>query len=215
MSLTAIRLILVLPLLLISKGITSSGRETIGLAQDVKKVLMAILILVCEGHVGQIHPRAISLEQLIRESECIFVVRKGKPYSRIVEIELDDSKRFPPHKSPRYAYKVLEILKDETDAKPIIGAKIEVLPAHDRMMLNLSRRYHLEGVHKSPILEFYNDSAAQIEKREKFIVFLRWNGEDRNHVFAAGKAVEAIELKSAIDSVLNRKDPDDATTPSP
>ena len=190
MRLDSIRLILVLPLLPVSKGFT------------FKTILFAILVLVCEGHVGQIHPRAISLEQLIRESECIFVVKKGKPYSRIVEIELDDSKRFPPHHSPRYSYKVVEILKDETDAKPAIGSKIEAVPAHDRMMLNLNRRYHLEGVHKSPILEFYNDSATQIEKRERFIVFLSRKQEEGTYVFASGHAVETVGKKPLIDSAI-------------
>lgn len=173
------------------------------LGSILNAALFSILMLVCEGHVGQIHPKSITLEQLIRRSECILVVKKAKPFTRIVKTELDDTKRYPPHESPRFSYKVVEVLKDESDAKPAVGAKIEVVPAHDRMMLNLSRRYHLEGVHKSPILEFYNDGAARVEKREKFIIFLRRNGEERNYVFAAGDAVDDIGKKSVIDSALD------------
>lgn len=164
--------------------------------------MFAILVLVCEGHVGQIHPRAISLEQLIRKSECIFVVKKGKPYSRILEIELDDSKRFPPYQSPRFSYKVVKILKDETKSTPAIGSKIEVAPAHDGTMLHVSRRYHLEGVHKSPILEFYDGNGREIEKREKLIVFLRRNDEEGNYSFTADQAMEDVEKKPLVDSLL-------------
>ena len=66
--------------------------------------------------------------------------------------------------------------------------------------LHTERRYHLEGVHKSPILEFYNKNAAEIGKRDSFIVFLR-RSEETGYAFTADDAVDGMESKPRIDSL--------------
>jgi hypothetical protein len=173
-----------------------------GIGGQMKTVLLAILVFVCEGHVGQIHPKAITLEQLIRRSECILVVKKAKPFTRIVKTELDSSGKFPPYESPRYAYKVVTSIKDAGETKAAVGSRIEVAPAHDGTMLLVARKYELEGIHKSPILEFYNEKGWEIGKRDKYIVFLRRNDEGKSYAFTADHAVEGLEKKPLLDSML-------------
>jgi hypothetical protein len=179
------------------------NRNTMKLGSILKTALFSILMLVCEGHAGQIHPKSITLEQLIRRSECILVVRKAKPFARIVKTELDSSGKFPPYESPRYAYNAVKIIKDAGEAKVAVGSRIEVAPAHDGTMLLVTRKYELEGIHKSPILEFYNGKAREIEKRDKYIVFLRRNDEGDSYAFAADGAVEGVEAQARIDSLAN------------
>lgn len=173
------------------------------LGSTVGTTLFPILMLLCEGHAGRIHPKAITLDQLIRESDCILLVKKAKPFTRIVKTELDSSGKLPPYESPRFAYKVVQIIKDAGGTKVAAGSRIEVAPAHDGTMLSVTRKYELEGIHKSPILEFYNKNGREIEKRDKHIVFLRRTDEGQGYAFAADHAVEGAEKKPMLDSLVN------------
>jgi hypothetical protein len=168
------------------------------------KTALAILLLISKAYVGQVHPKQITLQALVDRSDCIFVVRKATPYSRTVAVELDDTKKFPPHQSPWYRYKIVDVVKDEPESKPATGSEIEARGAHDATLLYLDRKYALEGVSKSPILDFYESRGGQIEKRDTFIVFLSWNDEKKSYAIAANGAFEEMAAKPEIKSLIGK-----------
>jgi hypothetical protein len=168
------------------------------------KTTLAILLLICEAHVGQVHPKQITLQTLIDKSDCIFIVKKATPYSRVEEVPLDESGKHPPHQSPWYRYKIVEAIKDEPENRPAPGSEIEALGAHDATLLFLDRKYALEGVSKSPILDFYEPREEQIEKRDTFIVFLSWDDEEKRYAIAANGAFESKSLKQEIQYLVGK-----------
>ncbi|GEM_PF-5727971 len=168
------------------------------------KTAILLLLFISEAFVSQVHPKQITLQALIEKSDCIFIVQKAKPYSRTVEIELDDSKKFPPHHSPRYSYKIIEALKEESPEKVDPGTIIEARGAHDAILLSLDRKYALEGVSKSPILDFYESRGGQIEKHETFIVFMKWDDEERSYNIAADGAFEEMAAKAEVKSLIGK-----------
>ncbi|MEO6097828.1 MAG: hypothetical protein ABIW76_20095 [Fibrobacteria bacterium] len=162
------------------------------------KTTLAMLLLISEAFVGQVHPKQITLQALVDKSDCIFVVQKATPYSRVEDIPLDESGKYPPHQSPWYRYKIIEIIKDEPETKPAPGSEIEALGAHDASLLLVDRKHALEGDSKSPILDFYEPRTEQVEKRDTFIVFLTWNEEEKRYAIAADGAYETKDLKQEI-----------------
>jgi hypothetical protein len=176
------------------------------------KTALAILLLISKAYVGQVHPNQITLQALVDRSDCIFVVQKATPYSRTVAVELDDTKKFPPHQSPWYRYKILDVIKDEPESKPSAGSEIEARGAHDATLLYLDRKYALEGVSKSPILDFYESRGGQIEKRDTFIVFLSWNDDDKSYAIAADGAFEEMAAKAEVKSLMGKSGKPKPTT---
>jgi hypothetical protein len=166
------------------------------------KAPLAILLLISEAYVGQVHPKQITLQTLVDKSDCIFVVKKAAPYSRVEEVPLDESGNHPPHQSPWYRYKIVEALKDGPETKPAPGAEIEARGAHDETLLYLDRKYALEGVSKSPILDFYESRGGEIEKKDIFIVFLSWDDEAKRYAIAANGAFEELAAKAEVKALI-------------
>jgi hypothetical protein len=179
------------------------------------KTAVAILLFVSEAFVGQIHPKQITLQALVDKSDCIFVVKKATPYTRVEEVPLDESGKYPPHQTPWYRYQVIETLKEEPDAKAKPGSEIEARGAHDATMLYLDRKYALEGISKSPILDFYASRGGQIEKRETFIAFLTWDGEEKRFTLAADGAFEEMAAKPEVKALMAKSGKEKPAPPRP
>jgi hypothetical protein len=169
----------------------------------MKKAFLWVLLLVCEGYMGQVHNEDIDLGTLARQSDYIVLARKAKPFSRIVKMPLDSTGKHKPYESRRYAYNVLEVLKTESDDNAKAGARISVRPAHDAMFFNLEQRYALEGVMKSPILKTYKDGSRAKEELETVILFLRGRDDkDGAYQIEAFGAFEAPDAKARVAAAL-------------
>ena len=180
-----------------------------GQAEKMRNALLLVLLLVSEGFMGQVHSVDLDLAALSHQANYIVIAKKAKPFSKIVKMPLDATKKHKPFQSHRYAYKVIEVLKTASDGNAKAGAKISVRPAHDATFFYLEQRYALEGVSKSPILETYQGGTREKEERDTVILFL--NDKDKEtatYQVSAFRAFESPEVKAAVLEAASAPDPD-------
>src|SRR3954463_15558822 len=97
----------------------------------VKNLILFVLVIVVEGHMGQVHPKETGLGSLSDRADCIFVVEKASPFSKKIKIEVDDSKKYPAYESNREIFKVVQVIKNECSTAYLKGTIIEVREAYD------------------------------------------------------------------------------------
>jgi hypothetical protein len=170
-----------------------------------KKAAWMILLLICEGHVSRIYNKEVDLEKLIAMSGYIFVVEKSRPFLKSDTIEIDDSKTHPPFISSRQCFRIVEVLKNGSSDKIKSGTGIEVNSAYDGTRLAMYRKFRLDGISVSPIFETYNQGSHEIEKQDRYIVFLQARGEQGRYSFSVNDAVESVLLKEEIRTKAGKK----------
>jgi hypothetical protein len=142
--------------------------------------------------VGQIHFRAVTLDELIARSPVIAVVRGASPLTRELEIPIENG---PPFVRSRYRFEVLELLRGTA------AGTLEVDQPDHATMLRLHREYHERGLSRHPVLQRYPSPVTALD-REPFIAFLRPTNDGWS--LAIGGGFEALAARADILARLAR-----------
>lgn len=157
------------------------------------------------GDMGKVHPRKIGLENVVRMSQAIFVVRPLDPLVTRTEIAVEGAATAGPHGEARpfvraeWHFGVVEILLDRTRSiEP--AAAIVVYCAHVDRMRRIHEDYYVRGISRHWIREEY-DPADPPAEREERIVFLR-SYDESAFQFATDRAEESIRSLKRVRKVL-------------
>ena len=120
---------------------------------------------------SEIHFEFIPLEDLIKLSDAILIVKKKEPYEQIEEIPLlkEQPDKYPHHKRVTYRFTILSILY----AADAIITDIDVIVhlANDDAYFELYRLYYVEGIDESPDLIGF-DTDLDLYSADEFIIFV-------------------------------------------
>ncbi len=146
----------------------------------------------------------ISLEELIKRSTYILVVKKSEPESTVEKIRIhEDTAKYPPFEKTVHHFQVIEelfVTPKDIDGKykpgELAGKNIDVMPSKIQDKLDLHKHFYLDGWRKSPIVKTYNSTANFNEKT--LVVFLNVRLE-----FAVENAYESLSKKKEILKIVN------------
>ncbi|MBM9501106.1 hypothetical protein JWG44_12670 [Leptospira sp. 201903071] len=161
---------------------------------------------------SQIHYQQITLEELVRSSPYIFLVRAADPSFSVTKIKIHSKllkelgiqeklkKKVPDFERRIAHYEVQEVLKGSWDQKTI-----SVLPANFVNSLELHILYYGTGLSISPIYLSYNPPQEVNEENQDFIIFLRRSSRFETFEWNTVGSIESIGRKEEIlDLIRNR-----------
>lgn len=150
---------------------------------------------------SQIHYQDLTLEEMIRRAIAVIVVSKREPFRVEESIPIhEDSQKYPHFKKVKFQFKVTEVLFDDTRAMAE-GKEIVAVDQTTGTYLTMHKKYHLEGISKSPIFEQYNTKADFINERE-LILFVSFIGRDELYFIS----YESVSKKKEVIDVIKRLD---------
>jgi hypothetical protein len=166
-----------------------------------------LLVLASQAQAGQVHPEAITFEELVRDAHAIAVVKPArKPRTRqSVDItpagKARDPARYPPFEFVIHEYEVVKVLKNDGEQK--LGKRLSVYPASFDTALHVHREYHLRGISKHWLSRGYEPKQPPSgTSTESVVLFLSRNGKRLS--FAAEGAVESSARAEEIAAALAR-----------
>ncbi len=130
---------------------------------------MILALIASAALAGQVHYQELSLDELVRTSDAILLVRVADPAWTNERVPVSESVDCGEYPLSWYHFHVKEVLKGAAVDAPT--GKIAVAGPHAAAMLDLSRLACLEGTRKSPIHGRY-DTDASVKAGRDIIVFL-------------------------------------------
>jgi len=193
-------------------------------------VIAAILLSTEDAYMTQINFQNIPLEQLVKMSEYVLIVNKGKPF--IVEEKISilpgdsnfldnnnppyyeppyhdrepakdqKNKNYPPYGRQLFRFQITEILFS-SNPELAVNAEIVVSEAHGDRKLRLHKAFYLEGARISPIYVSYESSLnhAIYGGADKVIIFL--SHHDDRFYFICENAYESVRKRKKIIKLIN------------
>jgi hypothetical protein len=156
---------------------------------------LLLLGLARPAQSSRIHYRDVALPDLVRDSQHIFVVRKGVPERRQLTKPIHpDQKKYPPFVTWISRYQVVAVLKGGPSKR--IGKTIEVWPGDYEESLHLHQAYYLRGLSISPIKPIYRSAEADLASSDRLIVFLRDGSQGL--AFTVSDAVESAAKRNQV-----------------
>lgn len=160
------------------------------------------VVITQEAYMGQVHEESITLSDLVRDADSIFVADKLDPFMTCKDIEIgEDRTKYPPFKKAEYHFKVREELIAPKGVS-MTGKDIIVALADSDADLEMHRRYYLEGAQKSPIHRSYETGAGQNDAA--LIIFLKHSGGN-NFIFVAHNSYESLKKRKRISGLIKDK----------
>jgi hypothetical protein len=148
-----------------------------------------------EAFVSQIHYHYVSLQDLVRRSPYIFVVKRAQPDSTIIKIPIhQDRDKHPDFTHVTFHYEIIQTLRGPKELSP--GQKIDVLPANSDEEFSLHKEYYLEQLSVSPIYDSYR-SGVDPNAAPALIIFVGLHDEKRFQLIATN-ACEDVGRKEEI-----------------
>jgi hypothetical protein len=176
-------------------AVTGRGKRIRG------RVLAAVMLtLISEiAHVSRVHVKAVTLEQLLKDSTHIVVAAPDSPSEATEEVAVvEGGKTYEPYRRHIDRYRVLESLRGDLKR----GAAIEVVPANDASREHMHQLYVIEGTTKSYHDPRYEPRAASAEDRQR-ILFIRKHAQHAHrYSYVAGQSVEGLAMKQEIEQRL-------------
>lgn len=159
-------------------------------------------LLPQEGFAGQIHPRYISLEDLVRRSDLIVIARPESPFITEKMIPLAKGrKRAPPFRLVTCHFQVIETLIHGWGPVP---ARIAVSAADWESDMEVAKQYYLKGISKHVVREYYESKTApQDPGKQPVILFLYYRSESAEFVAQGG--YESVEMKRTVVRLISKK----------
>ena len=181
-------------------------------------ILAALLLWPVAADAGQVHPEAVTLDEMLaRGVQYVLVVKPAESPSRTIQIPVKGGKCGDACPAFRVHIKrlvVAEVLRAPAGLKGLVGETIEVVPAGIGSEYGLHWRYYVEGVSKSPIIPFYErlGEGDPMKDPKGFIVFVARDGDERRGdlkdlppwSFVIDAALQDIKLKSTILKMLEK-----------
>ncbi|MBN1897357.1 MAG: hypothetical protein JW827_01150 [Spirochaetes bacterium] len=175
-----------------------------------KKIILLIFLCVSlffiffpqVAYLNITHFTDITLEDMIERSGYILVVTKQSPFETRKKIKIHpDTKKYPPFEHAVFHFQVKEELysKDKTSLR---DKKIDVLPPDLADRLDLYKRYHLEGVSKSPIYLNYQ-TKVDFYKSKEMIIFLS-KKENEHYLMTVNGGYEKLSKKKKIYKLIKK-----------
>jgi hypothetical protein len=179
--------------------------------QTLFRLLLAIglLLFSSEGHVGQIDPVNVDLKDLVLQSETILVVSRADPYLSVTDIPITEKTGVRPYQSVMFRFNIQDVLFNASKNIFSVGSFIEVLGANESTNYDIFKKFHLEGISKSPIYRYYESSESDPTKEKLFIIFLQSHTDDNKKItlhFTVENAYESIKSKSLILSLIKLRE---------
>ncbi|RHX92737.1 hypothetical protein DLM75_06075 [Leptospira stimsonii] len=161
---------------------------------------------------SQIHYQTITLEELVRSSPYIFLVRAASPSFSLTKIKIHSKllkelgireklqKKVPDFERRISHFEILEILKGESEERTI-----SVLPANFLNSLELHVLYYGTGLSVSPIYLSYHSSEEVNEEHQDFIIFLQRSSRFKMYEWNTAGSSESINRKKDILELISAK----------
>ncbi|TGL99948.1 hypothetical protein EHQ76_12825 [Leptospira barantonii] len=181
----------------------------------MKRILFKILIylpfpFLC---MSQIHYENITLEELIRSSSHIVLVRPSDPAYTIRKVKIDSKllkelgiqskpkNKIPDFERRIYQYQVLEVYKGNINEK-----EIKTLPADYESSLELHALYYGIGLSKSPIYMHYQSSISEDPEQtnQNFILFLNSTDKPGEYESSVSGGIESADKKEEILAIIRK-----------
>lgn len=182
----------------------------------VFRYIMIILFLFISSAPGnKVFLRTIPLEQLVRLSDMILVVRPLKPFMASESIKIpgynkrESSKIIPDFQTHSLNVEVLRVVSDRLH-KNLTGAKIAIYPAYAQEGLYLHTKYYAEGIAKSPLNYRYDSilSEESLEKENEFVAFVTYSwtreGGQTDFEFTAARSFDRAEVIPKVEEMLKK-----------
>lgn len=172
-------------------------------ASRVLPVLFLVLLFATEAHVSSGMER-IDLEELVRRSDAILLVKKATPYSRQESWPFPNPEA-PPFKATAYRYKVLSVLKGEVPEGKARSLQVFSESAEDNFaqtQRELEDRPAAMTLHAS-----YQPQSGDPEKEKRFIIFIRRNPATGRFSFTANGGMEKEGNLGAIRKAIEGNHP--------
>ncbi|AOP35256.1 hypothetical protein A0128_16245 [Leptospira tipperaryensis] len=161
---------------------------------------------------SQVHYQTISLEELVRSSPYIFLVRAENPSFSVTKIKIHSKllkelgiqekliKKVPDFERRIGHYRIQEVLKGSWDQK-----SISVLPANFINSLELHILYYGTGLSVSPIYLSYNSPQNLNEENQDFIIFLHRSSRPAMFEWTTVGSLESIDRKEEILNLISKQ----------
>ncbi|RHX81560.1 hypothetical protein EHQ05_01740 [Leptospira yasudae] len=182
----------------------------------MKRILSKILIYLLLPFLcmSQVHYETIDLDDLIRSSSHIVLVRASDPPYSVRKVKIDSrllkelgiqtkpKNKIPDFERRIYRYEVLETYKGNVETKTI-----EVLPANYEDSLELHILYYGIGLSKSPIYPAYRSSLSEEPNPENqnFILFLSVFHRTGEFEMSAIGGIESADKKEEILNKIGKR----------
>lgn len=161
-------------------------------------LFLFIFIASKEAFMSKVYYEKITLEEMVKQSNAIFIVEKATPFLSIEDIKIHENvEKYPPFKKTTYHYRVIEVLFGNKD---LCKKKIRVMSPDNERALRLHKDYYLKGISKSPIYQSYS-SRFDLVKDKKVILFLNHVKKDE-YKLTVLSAVESIQMKTKITELI-------------
>lgn len=181
----------------------------------MKRILFKILIYISFPFLcmSQIHYEKITLEELIRNSSFIVLVRPANPAYTIRKVKIDAKllkelgvqtklkNKIPDFERRIYRYEILEVYKGNINEK-----EIQTLPANYENSLELHALYYGIGLSKSPIYPHYESSISEEteQSNKNFILFLNSTGKTGEYESSVSGGAESENKKEEILELIRK-----------
>jgi len=150
---------------------------------------------------SQIHYQDLTLEEMIRRASAVIVVSKREPFRVEEKIAIDeDPQKCPPFTKVTYNFRVKQVLFGDNNAVAE-GKDIVAVDQTTGTYLTMHKKYHLEGISKSPIFEHYDTKADFIKDRE-LILFTSIIGRDELNFIS----YESVSKKKDVLAIIKKLD---------
>jgi len=147
---------------------------------------------------SQSHPVEVSLEEMVRRSSDIVVVKLGSPFVMDERVEVNEGgKQYPPYKRLLHRYLVLESLRGDLKKNNII----EVVSAHDRENEYTYRLMVTEKTSKSVYIPRYQPREP-FDIKQPHILFLIKTNPAMRYAEVIGQSAEQLSLRSEIERLM-------------
>lgn len=158
---------------------------------------------------GQTDPVNVDLKDLVSQSKAILVVSRADPYSSVTDIPITEKTDVSPYQRVIFRFSIQDVLFNVSNTTFSAGNLIEVLGANESTNYDIFKKYHLEGISKSPIYRYYESSENDPTKEKLFIIFLQSHSDGNKEstlYFTVENAYESIKTKSLILSLIKLRE---------
>ena len=162
----------------------------------------------------QVYVENVTLEELIRISDCIIVAKKSNPFTIIERIGITPLGKtpnkitYPDFTKVTYNFEVVKVMylqqddQDSMERSLAVGKILIVRPAAQDVAFEMHKQFYLDGLGKSWAERAYQTS-AKFNEEDVLILFLDHQGQD-NYSFSVSDAYETLDRENAIVAMLNR-----------
>jgi hypothetical protein len=186
--------------------------------RGLRIVMFILLALISDTRANQVFLKTIPLEQLVRSSDMILVVRPLKPFYLNESIKIpgenrrEPSQPIPDFQTQACSVEIVRVIRDRScGTQP--GAKIAIYPAYTGRNLGLHTMYYAEARSKSPLYNAYDSGVRderELETGAEFVAFVTCSRKRdvgrTDFEFAVVRGYDRMDVIPKIEEIVRKTD---------